>query len=40
MKNKTEKIAKEIIKKYAKTFKDLGDYDTAPNKERYLEDNE
>jgi hypothetical protein len=27
MKKKTEKIAKAIIKKYAKTFKDLGDYD-------------
>lgn len=27
MKKKTEKIAKEIIKKYEKTFKDLGNYD-------------
>lgn len=33
MKKKTEKIAKEIIKKYGKTFKDLGDYDKG-NKEK------
>lgn len=32
MKN-TEKIAKEIIKEYAKTFKDLGDYDKAVNED-------
>jgi hypothetical protein len=29
MKKKTEKIAKEILKKYEKTFKDLADYDKA-----------
>ena len=33
MKKKTEKLAKEIIKEYSQTFKDLGDYDKKSNKE-------
>lgn len=32
MPKKTQKTAKAIIKKYAKTFEELGDYDKAPNK--------
>ena len=32
MTKKDKEAVKEILKEYAKTFKDLGDYDTAPNK--------
>ena len=32
MKKKTKRIVEEIIKKYEKTFKELGDYDKTPNK--------